>query len=131
MRILRSSRLALYVVAFLATFTAPIVEEVVYRGVLYSALQRAWGVPAAFVTVTLLFSLVHVPQYYPSYSTIFLLTLLSVLLTSIRMLTGNLLPCIILHFVFNGLQSLLLVLEPVLPGSSGQNTETAFFHIFR
>src|SRR5688572_10695144 len=46
-RILQSSRTALLVVAFMATFTAPLVEEVIYRGVLYSALQRSIGVTAA------------------------------------------------------------------------------------
>lgn len=110
-RILKSSRATVYVVAFMATFMAPVVEEVIYRGLLYSAFQRALGVPAAFLIVTLLFSLVHVPQYYPSYSTIFLLTLLSVALTALRVWSGNLLPCIILHMIFNGLQSAMIILE--------------------
>jgi uncharacterized protein len=113
-RILKSSRNAVYAVAFLATFTAPFVEEVVYRGVLYSAFQRSFGVNAALVLVTLLFALVHVPQYWPSYSTIFLLTLLSITLTWVRVRTGNLLPCVILHTIFNGLQSALLIAEPYL-----------------
>jgi len=113
-RILKSSRTAVYLVAFLATFTAPIVEEVIYRGVLYSALQRTFGMSFAIVLVTFLFALVHVPQYWPSYSTIFLLTLLSLTLTLIRARTGNLLPCIIFHFIFNGIQSLGLVLAPFL-----------------
>ncbi|MEO7660726.1 MAG: CPBP family intramembrane glutamic endopeptidase, partial [Pyrinomonadaceae bacterium] len=111
-RILRSSRAALYVVAFVATFTAPIVEEVVYRGVLYSAFMRKFGVTIAFMVVTILFALVHIPQYYPSFSTILLLTLLSVILTAVRVKTNNLLPCIILHTLFNGLQSILLIAEP-------------------
>jgi membrane protease YdiL (CAAX protease family) len=114
LRILRTSRATVYLVAFMATFTAPLVEEVVYRGVLYSAFQRALGVPAAFALVTFLFALVHVPQYYPSVATIMLLTLLSLILTAIRVYSGNLLPCIILHTVFNGIQSFLLVLEPVI-----------------
>ena len=113
-RILQSSRSAVYIVAFVATFTAPLVEEVIYRGVLYSAFQRKFGVPAAFVFVTFLFSLVHVPQYWPSYSTIFLLALLSLTLTAIRVKANNLLPCIILHTLFNGLQSIILILEPYL-----------------
>jgi uncharacterized protein len=113
-RILKSSRNAVYAVAFLATFTAPFVEEVVYRGVLYSAFQRSFGVNAALVLVTLLFALVHVPQYWPSYSTIFLLTLLSITLAWVRVRTGNLLPCVILHTIFNGLQSALLIAEPYL-----------------
>lgn len=119
-RILKSSRTAVYLVAFLATFTAPIVEEVVYRGVLYSALQRTFGVSFAVVLVTFLFALVHVPQYWPSYSTIFLLTLLSLTLTLIRARTGNLLPCIIFHFLFNGIQSLGLVLAPLAEKSETQ-----------
>src|SRR5690606_7697868 len=35
-RISRSSRTALYLVAIMAVFTAPLVEEVVYRGVLFA-----------------------------------------------------------------------------------------------
>lgn len=116
-RILRSSQAAVYLVAFLATFTAPIVEEVVYRGVVYSALQRTAGVAFGIAATTMLFAMVHVPQYYPSYSTIFLLTLLSLTLTLVRYRTSNLLPCIILHFIFNGLQSIVLVFQSFLPKS--------------
>ncbi|MGE3465843.1 MAG: lysostaphin resistance A-like protein [Pyrinomonadaceae bacterium] len=116
-RILRSSRSAVYIVAFVATFTAPFVEEVVYRGILYSAFQRTVGTTGGFLLVTFLFALVHVPQYYPSYSTIFLLTLLSVILTLVRVKTGSLLPCIILHTFFNGLQSIFLLIEPLIPKS--------------
>ena len=119
-RILQSSRYAVFVIAFIATFSAPLIEEVIYRGVLYSTFQRAFGMPAAFVLVTILFSLVHVPQYYPSYSTIFLLTLLSVTLTGMRVWSNNLLPCIILHTVFNGFQSVVFLLEPLI-----QNPEKA------
>ncbi|HTH52247.1 MAG TPA: CPBP family intramembrane glutamic endopeptidase, partial [Pyrinomonadaceae bacterium] len=113
LKILRSSQMAVYALAFMATFTAPFVEEVVYRGAIYSAFQRAWGVPAAFLLTTGLFALVHVPQYWPSYSTIFLLTLLSLILTAIRVKTNNLLPCIIFHTIFNGLQAISLVSEPL------------------
>ena len=114
-RILQSSQSAVYLVAIVATLTAPLVEEVVYRGVLYSAFQRAFGIPAAFALVTGLFALVHVPQYYPSFSTIFLLTVLSLTLTAIRVKSNNLLPCVILHTLFNGIQSTLLILRPDIP----------------
>ena len=128
-RILRSSRSAVYIVAFVATFTAPIVEEVVYRGVLYSAFQKKFGVPVAFILVTFLFALVHVPQYYPSFSTILLLTLLSLTLTAIRVRTGNLLPCIILHTLFNGLQSVLLIIEPFLKTAKIDEITAVMFQI--
>ena len=114
LRILKSSRTAVYLVAFLATFTAPLVEEVIYRGLLYSAFQRTLGNVTAVVLVTFLFALVHVPQYYPDFVAISMICLVSLILTLIRARTGNLLPCIALHFVFNGVQSLLLVFEPFL-----------------
>ena len=132
LRVLHSSRSAVYIVAFVATFTAPLVEEVVYRGVLYSAFQRTLGVPAAFLLVTSLFALVHVPQYYPSYSTIFLLGLLSLILTSIRVKTGNLLPCIILHTLFNGIQSVLLILETLTKSTDvPAPAATLLLHLFK
>lgn len=114
LRILRSSRSAVYIIAFVATFSAPFIEELIYRGVLFSGFKKAFGMPISFVLVTILFALVHVPQYYPSYSTIFLLTLLSLTLTGVRVVSNNLLPCVVLHTVFNGFQSVMLVLEPHL-----------------
>lgn len=117
LRILRSSRYVVYLVAFMATFTAPLVEEVVYRGVMYSAFQRTFNPTSAVVLVTALFALVHVPQYYPDFVAISMICLLSLILTLIRAYTNNLLPCIALHFVFNGVQSLVLLLEPFIQKS--------------
>lgn len=114
MRILKTSRTAVYLVAFLATFTAPLVEEVIYRGLLYSAFQRTFGAATAILLVTFLFAVVHVPQYYPNFVAISMICLVSLILTLIRAQTGNLLPCIALHFVFNGVQSLLLIFQPFL-----------------
>lgn len=115
---LHSSRAAVYLVAFFATFTAPVVEEVIYRGLLYSAFQRRFGAALGVILVTLLFTAVHVPQYSlgatPDFATITALLLLSLTLTGLRAWTGNLLPCIVLHTVFNGIQSLVLILEPYL-----------------
>ena len=128
-RMLQSSRAAVFLVAFMATFTAPVVEEVIYRGILYSAFQRAVGAGVAIVAVTLLFALVHVPQYYPSYSTIGLLLLLSLILTLIRARTSNLLPCIVLHTIFNGFQSVLLIAEPYLRSPDYSLEQTVSFFL--
>ena len=131
-RILKSSKLALYTVAFLAVFTAPFVEEVIYRGILYSAFQRTFGAAIAIAAVTFLFTLVHVPQYLGSLSTIILLTLLSFILTVIRARTDNLLPCVILHTLFNGIQSILLLLNPEMNAPAATPDPAAFFfHLFK
>lgn len=114
-RMLASSSSAVYLVGFFATFTAPITEEVVYRGLLYSAFQRRLGIIAAAILATVLFTAVHVLQYSdqgaPDYATLIVLLGLSAALTFIRVKTGNLLPCIVLHTIFNGLQVVLLIFE--------------------
>lgn len=125
LRILRSSPAAVYAVAFLATFTAPLVEEVIYRGILYSAFQRTFGVVAAVVLVTAIFAAVHFLQYWGSPSTIFLICLLSLILTLVRVYSKNLLPCIILHTIINGIQSIFLITQTFAPDlfSAPQKTE--------
>lgn len=111
-KILKSSRNAVYFVAFMATFTAPLVEETIYRGILYSAFQRTFGIPLAVVAVTALFAGVHFLQYWNSPVALLMVTLLSLALTLVRVKSNNLLPCIVLHTIFNGVQALLLIFEP-------------------
>lgn len=127
-RLLQSSRSAVYVIAFLATFSAPIVEEVVYRGILFSALQRSTGVIWAVLIVTFLFAGVHFFQYWGSPGTIFLICFLSLGLTYLRYRTKSLLPCIILHTLINGLQSAALVLGTLAPD---QPPATAIVHFLK
>lgn len=116
-KILQSSRTAVYLTALMATFTAPLTEEIVYRGVLYPAFRKTAGAAPAILIVTILFALVHVPQYYPSIGTILAICLLSLILTVIRASTGSLLPCVVIHTLFNGVQSILLLIEPFLEKS--------------
>ncbi|MEP6847815.1 MAG: type II CAAX endopeptidase family protein [Acidobacteriota bacterium] len=131
-RILSSSRAAVLLVAFLATFSAPFVEEIVYRGVLYSAVQRSAGYYPAIVIVTAAFASVHFVQYWGSPGSLIVITILSLILTLTRAWTNNLLPCITLHFIFNGLQSLLLVLEPYIskPAGDAPNTASMIWRLF-
>ena len=113
-QIINSSLAARYLISFFAVATAPFVEEFVYRGVLYAPLQRLVGVKGAVVIVLAIFTLIHVPQYLPNLGVIAAVFLLSAALTVIRAISGRLLPCIVIHFVFNGIQAVLLVLEPYL-----------------
>ncbi len=99
-------------VAALAVITAPIVEEMVYRGVLYSGIERVWGRVAGIIAVTFLFALVHVPQYWGSYAAISAILSLSLVLTALRAFTGKLLPCVATHLVYNGIQAVALLVAP-------------------
>jgi CAAX protease family protein len=101
------SRLA---TAFVAVFTAPLIEEIIYRGLIYRALEKAAGVAVAIGIVSLLFAGVHVVQYRNNIAVIVIITLLSITLTITRALTGKVLPSFIIHLVFNGIQAVLIVL---------------------
>ena len=111
-RILKLGASVRILVASLAVLTAPLVEEVVYRGVLYTGIERAWGRGAGIGLVTLLFALVHVPQYWGSYAAIMGILTLSLVLTWLRAATGKLLPCVATHLVYNGIQSFLVLAVP-------------------
>jgi uncharacterized protein len=107
---LKASMWVRYVVAFLAVFTAPLVEELVYRGLLYSPLKRAIGTVGAVSIATFLFALVHVPQYLGAWASLTGLLLLSLALTVIRAVTKSILPCVAIHTLFNSVGALAIVL---------------------
>jgi membrane protease YdiL (CAAX protease family) len=111
-RLLQSSRAAALITAVLAATTAPLVEEAIYRGLLYSAFRRVIGPVFAVVVVASMFAGLHVLQYWPNAGAISAITLLSVVLTIVRARTGRLLPCFVIHLVFNGIQSLIIIFEP-------------------
>jgi membrane protease YdiL (CAAX protease family) len=100
------------VTAILAATTGPLVEEIIYRGLLFAALRKVIGVVGGVIIVSILFAGVHVFQYRSNLWVIAVIALLSVTLTVVRAYTGRLLPCFVIHFVFNGIQSVLLVLQP-------------------
>ncbi len=113
-RLLQSSRAAAIITAVLAATTAPLVEETIYRGLLYSAFRRVVGPVFAVIVVASMFAGLHVLQYWPNAPAISAITLLSIVLTVVRARTGRLLPCFVIHLVFNGIQSLIIVFEPGL-----------------
>jgi membrane protease YdiL (CAAX protease family) len=128
-KLVDSSRTARLVLAFIAAATAPLVEELIYRGLLYPAAQRGVArigrvmLPApgrqdflqmasaiiAVLLVSAVFAGVHVAQYRNSLGVIAAISLLSLTLTASRAVTGRVLPGFIIHLVFNGVQSLGLV----------------------
>ena len=113
-QLINSSTAARITLAVVATATAPFVEEVIYRGVLYSAFERAFGAVLAVLIVSVMFGGVHVVQYRKSLGVIVVIMMLSVALTLVRAITGRLLPCFLMHLVFNGVQSIYIVMEPYI-----------------
>ena len=112
--LVESSMAARIATALVAVLTAPLAEELVYRGVLYSALERAANRAISIVVVSLLFAGVHVLQYSQNLGVILVITLLSFTLTLSRAYTGSLIPPFIIHLVFNGIQAIIIVLTPYI-----------------
>ena len=113
--LIESSNGARVVTAFLAIVTAPLVEEIVYRGILYPAISGVLGSAAAIGLVSLFFAAVHFLQYKNNLAVIGVITLVSITLTAVRAYTRRLLPCLVIHLVFNGIQAVIILLYPFLP----------------
>ncbi|PWT92261.1 MAG: hypothetical protein C5B55_06725 [Blastocatellia bacterium] len=123
--LIESSYQARVATAFLAFATGPLIEELVYRGVIYPALARIAGVAGAVVIVSVMFAGVHVWQYHNNLAVIGVIFILSITLTVVRAVTGRLLPSFLIHLVFNGLQSLYLLLQPLFEKSQQTPTKVA------
>jgi membrane protease YdiL (CAAX protease family) len=120
-----------YTLAFAAAVTAPFVEELVYRGVLYSALRKTIGMLWAVAIVSILFAGVHVLEYYNNVGVILVISLLSLCLTILRAYTGKLLPCYIIHLIFNGITAIIIIIEPYLRQSVPEQKTPALMMLWR
>jgi membrane protease YdiL (CAAX protease family) len=96
-------------IALLASFSAPLVEEIIYRGVLFSGLRKRFSAVTTVALVTLLFAGVHVPQYWRAWASIAGLLTLSLMLTIVRAYSKSLLPCIVIHFLNNVIASVAIL----------------------
>lgn len=96
-------------VASVAALSAPLAEEIVYRGVLFGAFQRRFGAGPAVAFVSVLFLAVHLPQYWGGWAGLTMLGLLSLALTLLRAVTGSVVPSMALHYAFNGVQAVAII----------------------
>ncbi len=92
--------------AFIAILGAPVVEEIIFRGILYPAFkQRGWPQLALWGT-SLLFALTHA-----NVATFLPLTFLALVLVFLYERTGNLLAPILTHSLFNAANYCALVYQ--------------------
>lgn len=92
------ARLALAAAVFLA---APFLEETFFRGLLLPLLARVLPPVAALLLSALLFGILHGPALFPT------MTAFALVLSLLRLRTATLLPCILLHTLWNALVLLL------------------------
>jgi membrane protease YdiL (CAAX protease family) len=95
------SPLARITFALIALIYAPLVEEFLFRGLLFKGFSTSWGVPAGGAVVTVLFVLLHLFEtinYWPATVAILALSLTTL---TLRIRSGSLLPSMTLHFAYN------------------------------
>lgn len=97
----KDSTAALVAAAILVTIVAPIVEEVFFRGFMFTTLRRSLGVVAAALLTGVMFGLVHAGSSPSAF--LVPLGIFGALLCFVYWRTGSLYPCIALHAVNNSI----------------------------
>ncbi len=89
---------------------APILEEILYRGLIMKSLQRGMPLMVALITQAVLFGLMHGQLIWVFYA-----TFLGALLAVIKLKYKSLYPCILLHLSFNAANYVLIPLYNIMP----------------
>lgn len=95
----------LVAISAMVAFIGPIVEEIFFRGFLYSALKKSLNVIAAMVISACIFSLLHanILGFLP-------IVALGMFLAYLREKTGSLIPSIAVHMIHNAALAALMFL---------------------
>lgn len=96
-----TSPLAGYAIAAFAILIAPFMEELIFRGVLFSFFQHLVGSRCAVLGTAALFAALHVPEYWGAWNHVLLILLVGLVFSGARGMTGSLAPSVILHVAYN------------------------------
>jgi len=97
--------IALALLAFTAVVLAPLFEELIFRGALLPVLADRFGAWSAVLLSALLFGLAHI-----SIGELAPLTVLGIGLALIRLRSGRLFPCVLMHALWNAITFFNLLL---------------------
>ncbi len=103
---------AIWALAAFGVLVAPVVEEIVFRGFLFAALDRVHGAGIALVATSAAFSLVHGAQYGWRWQNLSILFWVGLVLGAVRMRTGSTKAAALVHASYNGLLFAVLLAAP-------------------
>lgn len=98
-----------YLTAIFSVTLGPLMEELFFRGFLYPVLARRTGVVAAVVFTAIPFGLLHYLQYR-SWAAVLIVTLVGVVLATVRAATGSVGASFLVHVGYNGTLMMLTAL---------------------
>ena len=88
----------------LAVALAPVFEEFLFRGVLYTGMLRSWGKWPAGIIVTLMFGVLHVFDVAGYWPALVMITVVGLALLIARIKSKSLIPAIAMHATYNLVQ---------------------------
>ncbi len=95
------NREAAFLLAAFGILVAPLVEEIIFRGFIFGAVETAWGVSAAIWSTALLFATIHIPQLRGGTSQILTILIVGLVLSWVRWRTGSMAPPYFVHLAYN------------------------------
>lgn len=98
-----NSRTASFAIGAFAISVAPVVEELVFRGLLFAIFEGSVGIRFAVVATAVLFAGLHIPEYWHAWNHLFMILVVGAVFSLARGATGSLAPSIILHIGYNSL----------------------------
>ena len=101
LRALLDDRISLALMGTFAILIAPVVEEMLFRGFIFSVVDRSLGAAAAVISTSLLFSLLHGFQYGWRWQSLVVLTAVGVTFGAARAWAGSVRPSALMHAGYN------------------------------
>ncbi len=100
---------------FLGIVVAPLMEEIMFRGFLYTVLVDLYGPGLAVPVTSLAFAGLHFLQLWGNWPAMFLILAVGYILTNARRRTNSLIPSVIMHTAYNtmifGISAISLLVE--------------------
>ncbi|WP_211655454.1 CPBP family intramembrane glutamic endopeptidase [Planococcus alpniumensis] len=97
------TRLNFFIGLISAAVISPIYEEIFYRGFLYRFFSSRYGIGVGMLLSASIFTLVHIPTF----NTLPVNFVSGLIFAWIYQKTGSVLPCILMHGLFNGIAVIL------------------------
>jgi membrane protease YdiL (CAAX protease family) len=97
-----------YAVGAFAVLVAPLMEELIFRGILFVIFEHRFGLRFAIIVTAVLFTALHIPEYKGAWNHLFLLLIVGLVFSFARGMTGSLAPSVFLHTAYNFCQLVIL-----------------------
>jgi membrane protease YdiL (CAAX protease family) len=99
----------------LGIVVAPVMEEIMFRGFLYTVLVDLYGPGLAMVVTSVAFAGLHFLQLWGNWAAMLLILVVGYILTNVRKRSDSLIPSVIMHTAYNsmifGISALSILLE--------------------